>query len=130
MRAPPIHTCDTSRRVIDSAPHRSYVNIKRGVYMWGKVVRMGLRQVCRRPICGFGLRMNCDPHHDMAIGVELHFDKAVITGSYTIKEKSMKETKLTLPEVALIGGTRVMLGAGIALLLSHKVGGEQRRAIG
>ena len=74
--------------------------------------------------------MNCDPHHDMAIGVELHFDKAVITGSYTIKEKSMKETKLTLPEVALIGGTRVMLGAGIALLLSPKVGAEQRGAIG
>jgi 4-amino-4-deoxy-L-arabinose transferase-like glycosyltransferase len=30
----------------------------------------------------------------------------------------------------LIGGTRVALGAGIALLLSERLGREQRRAVG
>ena len=30
----------------------------------------------------------------------------------------------------LIAGTRAMLGAGIALLLSEKLSGEQRRSIG
>ena len=30
----------------------------------------------------------------------------------------MKKADLTLPEIALIGGTRGLLGAGIALLLS------------
>jgi hypothetical protein len=29
----------------------------------------------------------------------------------------MKKTELTLPELALIGGTRGLLGAGVALLL-------------
>lgn len=42
----------------------------------------------------------------------------------------MKEARLTLPEVMLIGGTRGMLGAGVALLLSHKLKDDQRRAIG
>ena len=42
----------------------------------------------------------------------------------------MKEARLTLPEVMLIGGTRGMLGAGVALLLSHKLNDDQRRAIG
>jgi hypothetical protein len=42
----------------------------------------------------------------------------------------MKKRGLTLPEIALIGGTRVMLGAGIGLLLAHKLTGEKRRAIG
>ena len=42
----------------------------------------------------------------------------------------MKKTELTLPELALIGGTRGLLGAGIALLLGGKLKEEQRRAIG
>jgi len=42
----------------------------------------------------------------------------------------MKKTELTLPELALIGGTRGALGAGIALLLSGKLTAEQRKAIG
>lgn len=42
----------------------------------------------------------------------------------------MKKSDLTLPEIALIGGTRGLLGAGIALLLSDFLDGEQRRAIG
>ena len=42
----------------------------------------------------------------------------------------MRETKLTIPQVALIGGTRGMLGAGIALLLADKLDPGQRRAVG
>jgi hypothetical protein len=42
----------------------------------------------------------------------------------------MRETKLTIPQVALIGGTRGILGAGIALLLADKLDPHQRRAVG
>ena len=42
----------------------------------------------------------------------------------------MKQHEVTVPQIGLIAGTRAMLGAGIALLLSEKLTGEQRRAIG
>jgi hypothetical protein len=42
----------------------------------------------------------------------------------------MKETRLTLPELALIVGTRAMLGGGLALLLADRLDKEQRRAVG
>jgi hypothetical protein len=42
----------------------------------------------------------------------------------------MKKAELALPEIALIGGTRVLLGSGIALLLADRLGREQRKAIG
>lgn len=42
----------------------------------------------------------------------------------------MKKAELTLPEVALIGGTRGLLGAGLALLLADRLSPEQRRAVG
>ncbi|HEY0545487.1 MAG TPA: hypothetical protein VGC91_08940 [Pyrinomonadaceae bacterium] len=42
----------------------------------------------------------------------------------------MKKTELTLPELALIGGTRGLLGAGLALLLAGKLKEQQRKAIG
>jgi len=42
----------------------------------------------------------------------------------------MKKADLTLPEIALIGGTRGLLGAGIALLLSDLLSSGQRRAVG
>ncbi len=42
----------------------------------------------------------------------------------------MKKAELTLPEIALIGGTRGMLGAGAALLLADKLSEDQRKAIG
>jgi len=42
----------------------------------------------------------------------------------------MKQHEVTVPQIGLIAGTRAMLGAGIALLLSDKLSGEQRRAIG
>ncbi len=42
----------------------------------------------------------------------------------------MKERKLTLIEIVLIAGTRVMLGAGLGLLLSTRLTDEQRRRVG
>ena len=42
----------------------------------------------------------------------------------------MKETRLTFPELALIAGTRAMLGGGIALLLADRLDKEQRKAVG
>jgi hypothetical protein len=41
----------------------------------------------------------------------------------------MKQHEVTVPQIGLIAGTRAMLGAGIALLLSEKLTAE-RRAIG
>ena len=42
----------------------------------------------------------------------------------------MKSTEVTLPELALIAGTRGMLGAGAALLISSKLNNDQRKAVG
>lgn len=42
----------------------------------------------------------------------------------------MKEVEVTLPDIELIAGTRAMLGAGVALLLSDKLSKEQRKTIG
>lgn len=42
----------------------------------------------------------------------------------------MKETRITLPELALIAGTRVAAGAGIGLLLSNRLSEGERKAAG
>jgi hypothetical protein len=42
----------------------------------------------------------------------------------------MKKAELTLPEIALIAGTRGMLGAGAGLLLADRLNDDQRMAIG
>ena len=42
----------------------------------------------------------------------------------------MGQILLTIPEVAFIAGTRGALGAGIGLLLSARMKGSRRRAIG
>jgi hypothetical protein len=42
----------------------------------------------------------------------------------------MRETQVTLPELALIAGTRVALGAGLGLLLANRLSEGQRRAAG
>ena len=42
----------------------------------------------------------------------------------------MKTHEMTLPELALIAGTRGMLGAGIGLLVAGKLNKDQRRAAG
>src|SRR5438128_1180300 len=51
-------------------------------------------------------------------------------GSIEGREREMKKQEVTLPELALIAGTRGMLGAGIGLLLSGKLSKDQRRAAG
>jgi hypothetical protein len=42
----------------------------------------------------------------------------------------MKKARLTLPELSLIAGTRVALGAGIALLFADRLSEQQRKAAG
>ncbi len=42
----------------------------------------------------------------------------------------MKRANLSLPEIALIAGTRGALGAGIALLLGDRLSAEQRKSVG
>ncbi len=42
----------------------------------------------------------------------------------------MRKAELTLPEISLIAGTRVALGAGAGLLLADKLSHEKRRAVG
>ena len=42
----------------------------------------------------------------------------------------MEKYEITLPEIALIGGTRAMIGAGVGLLLADKLSDDQRKAIG
>ncbi len=43
---------------------------------------------------------------------------------------TMKKAELTLPEIALIAGTRGMIGAGVGLLLADKLNDDQRKTIG
>jgi hypothetical protein len=42
----------------------------------------------------------------------------------------MKTTRLTIPELGMIAGTRAALGGGAALLLADRLCKEERRAIG
>jgi uncharacterized membrane protein YfcA len=42
----------------------------------------------------------------------------------------MRETHLTLPELALVAATRGMLGFGLGLLLADRLPPDQRRAVG
>lgn len=42
----------------------------------------------------------------------------------------MFKTELPLPELALLVGTRGLLGAGLGLLLAERVNADQRRAVG
>lgn len=42
----------------------------------------------------------------------------------------MRKTELTMPELALIAGTRALLGAGLGLLFAGKLSEEQRKAVG
>jgi hypothetical protein len=42
----------------------------------------------------------------------------------------MKKAELALPEIILIAGTRVMAGAGAALLLADKLSKDKRKMIG
>jgi len=42
----------------------------------------------------------------------------------------VKERGLTIPEIMLIGGTRVALGAGLGLLLAGRLNDDQRKGAG
>ena len=42
----------------------------------------------------------------------------------------MNPKQVTVPELALIAGTRAALGAGIGLLVADRLSREQRRAVG
>ena len=42
----------------------------------------------------------------------------------------MKQVTLSVPQLALIAGTRAAAGAGLALLLGDRLKPEQRRAVG
>lgn len=42
----------------------------------------------------------------------------------------MFTTELPLPELALVAGTRGLLGAGLGLLLAERVKPDQRQAVG
>ena len=42
----------------------------------------------------------------------------------------MRERAITLPELALIAGTRAALGVGIGLLLADKIDPDRRKAVG
>jgi hypothetical protein len=42
----------------------------------------------------------------------------------------MRKVRLSMPELALIAGTRGALGAGIALLFADRLTSEQRKAAG
>jgi EamA domain-containing membrane protein RarD len=42
----------------------------------------------------------------------------------------MKKVEITLPELALIIGTRAMAAAGVALLVADKLQKDSRKAIG
>ena len=42
----------------------------------------------------------------------------------------MMQSKLSMAEIALIAGTRMLLGAGIGLLVSTRMNNDQRKAAG
>jgi hypothetical protein len=42
----------------------------------------------------------------------------------------MRETRITVPELILVAGTRAALGAGLGLLLADRLSPDQRRAVG
>jgi len=43
---------------------------------------------------------------------------------------SLRNTTVSLPELALIAGTRAILGIGIGLLLADRLNSDQRKAVG
>jgi len=42
----------------------------------------------------------------------------------------MKKTYLSMPELALVAGTRAALGAGVALLFGDRLARGQKKAVG
>ncbi len=42
----------------------------------------------------------------------------------------MRERSVTIPEIMLIGGTRIALGIGLGLLIADRLSGDARKAAG
>lgn len=42
----------------------------------------------------------------------------------------MNRTPLSIPEIAIIAGTRAMLGAGVGMLIANRLNRDQRKAVG
>jgi hypothetical protein len=42
----------------------------------------------------------------------------------------LKERKVTIPELILVGGTRAAIGLGVGLLVKDKLNKDQRKAAG
>jgi len=42
----------------------------------------------------------------------------------------MRETRISLPELILVAGTRAALGGGLGLLLADRLSVDQRKAVG
>ena len=51
-------------------------------------------------------------------------------GGPNLGEVCMKKRTLTIPDLALIAGTRIALGAGIGLLLADKLNEDTRKGAG
>jgi hypothetical protein len=49
---------------------------------------------------------------------------------YFFSEVNMRDQSVTLPELALVASTRVLLGAGLGLLLAARLNDDQRRTVG
>ncbi len=52
------------------------------------------------------------------------------SGRHPGRNRAMKKREVTLPQLALIAGTRGMLGAGLGLLLADRLDDDARRAVG
>jgi hypothetical protein len=49
---------------------------------------------------------------------------------FNLREVSMKEKTVTIPDLALIAGTRIAFGAGIGFLLADKLNEDRRKGAG
>jgi hypothetical protein len=54
----------------------------------------------------------------------------LIVSGRTERIRAMREVQLSLPELALLVGTRAALGAGLGLLLADSLPESRRRAVG
>jgi hypothetical protein len=70
------------------------------------------------------------PSRDGANRVEHHGYADCLDTVFTALGNAMIATELRLPELALLVGTRGLLGAGIGLLVADKLSEGERRGIG
>jgi len=66
----------------------------------------------------------------MLTGGFLFWINPPVLASDHLKGALMKKAELTIPEVALIAGSRVILGAGAALLLADQLNVKERKKFG